>query len=250
MRRSCSCGLFSTLFAAVWLVASNCAALEWEVERNFRYFVYPSDVAIQRVAEDIFLGRRGRSASPEELELLLDGADFWSSSLLAAGSQRNRWPTDWQNSDLHDVADLIKHLRTEEHREVGQVINNADRLGWASLLGHRSDPNHPLGNTDTCWDPQVRMHSNCKQYGDYVRPAGWIVRIYDEGAPLEGPCAWKGDGGFIAGDKPESDFIDKSGKIIAGGGAWAVDDVPDCREIRVYVPSDSNDPKTIEGQRI
>jgi hypothetical protein len=127
MRRSCSCGLFSTLFAAVWLVASNCAALEWEVERNFRYFVYPSDVAIQRVAEDIFLGRRGRSASPEELELLLDGADFWSSSLLAAGSQRNRWPTDWQNSDLHDVADLIKHLRTEEHREVGQVINNADR---------------------------------------------------------------------------------------------------------------------------
>jgi hypothetical protein len=28
-------------------------ALDWEIERNFRYFLYPSDMAAQRVARDL-----------------------------------------------------------------------------------------------------------------------------------------------------------------------------------------------------
>jgi hypothetical protein len=239
---------FSALFATFCLTVSSCAALEWEVERNFRYFVYPSDVAIQRVAADIFFGRHDRAATPEELELFLNGADFWSSPLQDAGARQNGWPSLWRNSNFHDVAELIEHLRAEEHRSGGPNFHDVARLGWASLLGHRSDAKHPLGNTDTCWDPQVRMHSNCKQYGDYVRPSGWIVRVYDEGAPLEGPCAWSADGGFVAGDKPESEFIDKSGQIIAGGGPWTVEDVAECDEIRVYVPSDGANPTNVEGK--
>jgi hypothetical protein len=30
-------------------------ALDWEIERNFRYFLYPSDMAAQRVARDLYV---------------------------------------------------------------------------------------------------------------------------------------------------------------------------------------------------
>jgi hypothetical protein len=59
----------SGLFSAVCLSASSCFALDWEVERNFRYLVYPSDAAIPRVAADAYFGQRGRVASRDDLEL-------------------------------------------------------------------------------------------------------------------------------------------------------------------------------------
>ena len=38
--------------------AQTASPLQWEIERNFRYFLYPSDVATQRVARDILTERR------------------------------------------------------------------------------------------------------------------------------------------------------------------------------------------------
>ena len=36
-------------------------ALDWEIERNFRYFLYPSDVATQRVVRDLYIAQKARS---------------------------------------------------------------------------------------------------------------------------------------------------------------------------------------------
>src|SRR5476651_796383 len=87
--------IVTLLILAFGLPASSCFALEWEIERNFRYFVYPSDVAIQRVAADLHLARRGAFPTPEQLELLINGPDFWTTSLQVAGGRRNLWPAEW-----------------------------------------------------------------------------------------------------------------------------------------------------------
>ena len=60
----------------------------------------------------------------------------------------------------------------------GQILE-----GWASLLV-RERPDRPTmtGSTATCWNPVQRLHSGCPVWGDYVRPPGWIVRVFDPGA--------------------------------------------------------------------
>jgi hypothetical protein len=242
------CLFVSAFCSAVCFAASSCFALDWEVERNFRYFVYPSDVAIQRVAADMYFWRSGRAASPEDLELFLNGPDFWTTSLQAAGGLQNSWPADWRNPQFHNPSDLVTHLREAEGRAIGQNLLDVNRLGWASILAHKSDAARPFGNTDTCWDPRVRMHTNCKRYGDYVRPLGWIVRVYDADVLSGGECTWSGDGGFFAGVRPESDFASTSGQLAAGAGPWTQQGGQDCREIRVYVPSDPSDPKAVKGK--
>ena len=53
-------------------------ALDWEIERNFRYFLYPSDMAAQRVARDLYIAAEGRGSDagttrkPHERRGLLD----------------------------------------------------------------------------------------------------------------------------------------------------------------------------------
>jgi hypothetical protein len=90
--------IVTLLILAFGLPASSCFALDWEIERNFRYFVYPSDVAIQRVAADMYAESRGHAASPEDLEIYLNGPGFWTASLATAGGLRNAWPRDWAGS--------------------------------------------------------------------------------------------------------------------------------------------------------
>ncbi len=237
--------ILCALIATICLSATCAWALDWEVERNFRYFLYPSDVAVQRIAADIYRGHMGRAATPEELELFLNGPDFWRSALQNAGAQRDSWPAAWRQTRYYDVASLIQALRADEGR-AGQFA--VERDGWGSLLGHRSGAGNPFGNTDTCWNPNLRLHVNCKRYGDYVRPPGWIVRVYDEAAAPGDRCVWSGDGGFFAGSRRESDFAAPSGGAIAGAGPWTAPAQQDCREIRVYVPSDPSDAKAVKGK--
>jgi hypothetical protein len=174
------------LIAASSIVTSS-AALEWSVERNFRYFVYPSDNAVQTIAADILYDQQGHLPNPEDLEHLLNGPDFWSTPLANAGDRRVSWPISWQNPQHKTVADLISALRAQEARAGAPSEIETSRLGWASLMAHGNNPGRTMGSTDTCWDPAVRLHTNCRQYGDYVRPLGWIVRIYDPQA--QGQCS-------------------------------------------------------------
>ena len=53
-RRFLSIALILCLFAP-----HRAFALDWEIERNFRYFLYPSDVAAQRVAHDLYVAQKG-----------------------------------------------------------------------------------------------------------------------------------------------------------------------------------------------
>lgn len=177
------------LFLALGLTGSSHFALDWEVERSFRYFVFPSDIAVQRVASDMYKGGRGRDASPEDLEHYLNGPESWTTSLATAGGHRNAWPAGWRDPQLRTAYDLIRHLREVEGRGNNESIREVERLGWASLLAHKSTYARPLGNTDTCWDPRTRLHSNCARYGDYARPVGWIVRAFDADAPQKA-CKW------------------------------------------------------------
>ena len=65
-------------------------ALDWEIERNFRYFLYPSDVAAQRVARDLYVAKNGGAApSPEQLEHFMNGPAFWTMKL-----ERRRRPLE------------------------------------------------------------------------------------------------------------------------------------------------------------
>jgi hypothetical protein len=44
-------------------------ALDREIERNFRYFLYPSDVAAQRVARDLYIVQKARRRHPCNLKI-------------------------------------------------------------------------------------------------------------------------------------------------------------------------------------
>jgi hypothetical protein len=225
--------------------ASASFALDWEVERNFRYFLYPSDVAVQRVAYDLYFGIHGRDATPEQLELFLNGEGFWQTPLTAAGGRRNSWPLAWREPGAGTPRDLIERLRAAEGR--GGVPGNDDieRLGWASLLAHSGDRKRTMGFTDTCWNPAERLHSNCKAYGDYVRPMGWIVRVYDASAPADAQCDWSAASGAPASNAPRPTDFAAAMRAAAKASAWS--QKSDCRELRVLVPSDASDPKQVKG---
>ncbi len=273
-------------------------ALEWEIERNFRYFLYPSDVAVQRVARDIAMAESSakcRTAAdadavkancvlptPEDMEHLLNDPSFffkkhadaatveasdpklktegfWGLPLAKAGALRARWPIAWAEGDPVPVTvfDLVKRLRANENHDLVQRLGAKEtrslkldpaelsRLGWASLLAEGRDDLRPTGFTATCWDPGKRLHSNCAMWGDYVRPPGWIVRIFDPQAPAGQQCTWSFDGALVADGTLPARFqrttqqaLLSKGKTVAG----------DCREIRLIVPSDPNEPKTVAAQ--
>jgi len=59
-----SCTRFASVLAlGLTLVSHSAFALEWEIERNFRYFLHPSDVAVQRVAPDIYAAENGKATN-------------------------------------------------------------------------------------------------------------------------------------------------------------------------------------------
>jgi hypothetical protein len=92
--------LLQTAFILGVLAPHSALALDWEIERNFRYFLYPSDVAIQRLARDLYVAEKGTSPTPEQLEKLMNGGGFWKTKLGEAGDLRKRWPIDWPRVGL------------------------------------------------------------------------------------------------------------------------------------------------------
>ncbi len=219
-------------------------ALEWEIERNFRYFLYPSDVAVQRLARDIYTAKNGQPPTPEQSELQLNGKGFWDTPLANAGPLRERWPIDWQAGNPATVYDLVKRLRQQEGRSLVVGPDELNRLGWAVLLAEGRDKTRPTGFTATCWNPGQRLHSNCARWGDYVRPPGWIVRIFDPQAEAGQQCKWTVDGAAVAGPTTPLRFQQETRQALRGGEAAATGD---CRELRIVVPSDAKDPKMVAG---
>jgi hypothetical protein len=88
-------------------------ALDWEIERNFRYFLYPSDAAAQRVAHDLYAAENGAAPTPEQLEKFMNGPDFWTTRLSEAGDLAKSWPIDWPRAAAATPYDLVKQLRAE-----------------------------------------------------------------------------------------------------------------------------------------
>jgi hypothetical protein len=109
-------------------------ALDWEIERNFRYFLYPSDIAAQRVARDLYVARKGATPTPEQLENLMNGGGFWKMKLGEVGDVRKRWPIDWPRDDSATPYQLVEQLRVQEGRSAPVPEQELDRRGWASLL--------------------------------------------------------------------------------------------------------------------
>ncbi len=215
------------------------SALEWEIERNFRYFAYPSDVAVQRVARDLYVAKTGAAPTPQQSELQMNDAGFWSTELAGAGDLAKGWPSDWPR--VGTIYDLVKRLRQDENRIKPADQLELARLGWASLLALAPSSRQPTGATETCWDPAKRIHSNCPQWGDYVRPPGWIVQVFDPDAAPGQTCEWTLDGAVIA---DAGSFPAKAQAALRETAKPVT--TADCREVRIIVPSavpDAGDPR-------
>jgi hypothetical protein len=146
-------------------------ALDREIERNFRYFLYPSDVAAQRVARDLYIVQKGATPTPEQLENLMNGGGFWKTKLGEVGDLRKRWPIDWPRDDSATPYQLVEQLRVQEGRSAPVPEQEFDRRGWASLLVRERTAARPhdatlTGSTETCWNPVQRLPSGCAVWGD------------------------------------------------------------------------------------
>ena len=234
------------LFLAFSLALPRSAlALEWEIERNFRYFHYPSDVAAQRVGRDIYSAENGAAPTPEQSERQMNGPGFWATPLAKAGALRDRWPIAWPRDDKTTVFDLVKRLRQDEGRPLLVSPQDLSRLGWADLLAEGRDAKRATGFTATCCNPGPRLHNNCAQWGDYVRPPGWIVRVFDPSAAAGSRCTWTVEGGVPADAATPGRFQDQAEEALHGGRRTVEGD---CRELRIVAPSDPTDPKAVAGR--
>jgi hypothetical protein len=224
----------------------SACALDWEIERNFRYFLYPSDVAAQRVGRDLYIAEKGATPTPEQLEIFMNGAGFWTAKLGEAGDLRKRWPIDWTRDNAATPFELIGRLRREEGRPPPVGPNELDRRGWASLLV-RERPLKPTltGSTDTCWNPAQRLHNGCTVWGDYVRAPGWIVRVFDPDAAAGQSCQWSFADAVPANAADPRQFVTATQRALHAGPTTVSGD---CRELRLVVPSDPSDPRSVAGQ--
>lgn len=217
----------------------------WEIERNFRYFKYESDVALQRVGFDLARAALHHAPDVEEMEKFLNDPGFWARAKLsdADPAARKAWPAKWRADPAASVYDLIAMLRHDEGvRAPMPRPDDLARRGWASLLARGTNKAHPDGWTDTCWDSSARLHVNCAALGDYVRPAGWIVRAYDTGAAEGEKCLWSAPGGAFAGELTEDALVASRPRLAPWSSAPR-----DCREARVFVPSDASDAHKVHG---
>src|ERR1700734_3341542 len=137
----------------------------------------------------------------------------------------------------------------QEGRPPPVLGQELDRRGWASLLVRERSSARPheatlTGSTETCWNPTQRLDSGCAVWGDYVRPPGWIVRIFDPGATAEQSCQWSLTGGVIAETNPRQ-FLGAAQRALQAGPTTVAGD---CREIRIVVPSVPAEAKAVAGQ--
>jgi hypothetical protein len=239
----------SAAFIVGLFAPHSALALDWEIERNFRYFLYPSDMAAQRVARDLYVAQKGATPTPEQLEKLVNGGGFWRTKLGEVGDLRKRWPVGWPRDDSATPYQLVEQLRTQEGRPPPASEQELDRRGWASLLVRERSSTRPheatlTGSTETCWNPAQRLHSGCAVWGDYVRPAGWIVRVSDPDAAAGQSCQWSLAGGVVAETDPRK-FVGATQRALRAGATTVSGD---CRELRIVVPSVPAEAKTVAGQ--
>jgi hypothetical protein len=242
----------AAIAALIASIVGPAYALDWEIERNFRYFEYPSDVALHRVAREIYAAKhQGSEPTPAELEAFINDQDFWSLPLANAGDSRKAWPLSWPRDDTTTTLQLISTLRSEEgnwsgipRRSPPKNPEEMRRLGWASLLAPGPNKKQYAGATDTCWDPLKHIHSNCSLWGDYVRPSGWVVRVFDSGAPATS-CHWQASGAVFADGPTPSQFVAKT--RAARAQASPAQATADCREAWIIVPSQPADPHAVSG---
>jgi hypothetical protein len=242
--------LFTTIVLSLFL-PRTALALDWEIERNFRYFLHPSDLAIQRVARDLYIAKHASPPNAEELEALINGPGFWTTKLGSVGDLRKNWPIDWPRDDAMTPYQLLQKLRTEEGRAPPVSPDELSRRGWASLLVRERSPAHPLGatltgSTETCWNPDQRLHTACAVWGDYVRPPGWIVRMFDPDAAPGQSCQWSFSGADQANRDPRQ-FVTSTQHALAASTTTVA---ADCRELRIIVPSDPTNAKTVFGRSV
>jgi hypothetical protein len=144
---------------------------------------------------------------------------------------------------------IVEQLRMQEGRPTPAAEQELDRRGWADLLVRERSPARPheatlTGSTETCWNPVQRLHSGCAVWGDYVRPPGWIVRIFDPDATAGQSCQWSFAGGGIAESDPRQ-FVGATQRALQMGATTVTGD---CREIRIVVPSVPAEAKAVAGQ--
>jgi hypothetical protein len=240
--------LFTTIVVSLFL-PRTALALDWEIERNFRYFLYPSDVAVQRVARDIYIEKHGSPPNAEQFEALINGPGFWTTKLGSVGDFRKNWPIDWPHDDATTPYQLLQKLRAEEDRVPPISADELGRRGWASLLVRERSPGRPLGatltgSTETCWNPTQRLHTACAVWGDYARAPGWIVRIFDPDAASDQSCQWSFSGAVQADGDPRQ-FLTSTQHALAAATTTVS---ADCRELRIVVPSDPANTKAVVGR--
>jgi hypothetical protein len=167
--------------------------LDWEIERSFRFFRYASDEAIHRLAFDLLV-HDGVERSPENIEKLVNGGSFWSRSLPPVPQRPAHWPVPWKDASTIKVQDIIVAMRQREGRALSvNALADLNRRGWASLL----DVHLTAAKAGTCWNRDRRLHDNCKEHGDYVRPDHWAVRVFAKSSAPSGTCTWKVQGGVL-----------------------------------------------------
>src|SRR5262245_15099422 len=172
-------------------------ALDWEIERSFRYFRYASDEAVHRIAFDLLI-LDNIARTPENIERLLNGGRFWSRSLPPAGQRPEHWPAAWKDASVATVQDIVIAMRQGEGRALAaNTLADLDRRGWGSLL----DVHLVAAKSGICWHRDRRLHDNCREHGDYVRPDYWTVRIFAKGTAPSGTCTWTVENGAF--DKAE-----------------------------------------------
>src|ERR1700722_3179172 len=153
-------------------------ALDWEIERNFRYFLYPSDMAAQRVARDLYVARKGAIPTPELLENLMNGGGFWRTKLGELGDLRKRWPIDWPRDDSATPYQLVEQLRMQEGRlPLPLSRNSTGAVGPVSLSANVHQHAHtrlPLRDRPRRAGIQFRGCTAAAPYGatTCARPGG------------------------------------------------------------------------------
>ena len=179
----------------------------------------------------------------------MNGGGFWKTKLGVAGDLRKRWPIAWPRDDNATPYQLVEQLRMQEGRPPPVLEQELDRRGWASLLvrersSARLHEATLTGSTETCSDPVQRLHSGCAVWGDYVRPPGWIVRVFDPDAIAGQSCQWSLAGGVIADTDP-SQFVGATRRALQAGTTTTAGD---CREVCIVVPSIPDEAKAVAGQ--
>jgi hypothetical protein len=196
--------------------------LDWELERSFRYFRYASDEAVHRIAFDLLQAGQ----TPERMEKFINGEDFWSKPLPPPAQRPAHWPADWKEASTPRA--IIAKMREQEGRS---GLGAVEARGWASLLVQQK---LPLSRTATCWNTVSRLHDNCKEYGDYVRPRYWNVRVFTTGTAPTGKCKWAIEGGTFENPK---DKAPQRKPVIENAS---------CTQVDAYVIA-GNDPDTVTG---